>query len=318
MKNDTVPPPGFRDLLPPAAGKRRALEHTLAGVFEAEGFGEVRPPSVEHLALYQQGRQHAAAAAYRFLDRDDRLLALRADFTPAVARAVAARPPGAGEVRKHWYAGSVIRRTASSGGRYHEISQAGAEVFGTHGPEEDADVIRLLLRCLDRLGVHDVTVHVSHAGIAAELLARVLPDPERAARARRDILRRDAQALTERLRSWDVADPAGEALRALAGAPGGPSPEARIGGIAPGADRAQAALRAILGSLPPAETRVVPDLGELDELEYYTGVIFTVYHGGAPEPLGRGGRYDGLLGAFGLDLPAIGFSLALDQLAELI
>ena len=59
------------------------------------------------------------------------------------------------------------------------------------------------------------------------------------------------------------------------------------------------------------------DLAEIDDLEYYTGVMCTVYSPSLNRELGKGGRYDTLMREFGRDLPAIGFSLSLDALLEL-
>ena len=61
---------------------------------------------------------------------------------------------------------------------------------------------------------------------------------------------------------------------------------------------------------------VVYDLGEVRGLDYYTGVHFEVYVAGAGRAAGAGGRYDELMGRFGRPMPAVGFSLDLDTLAE--
>ncbi|MCB0865279.1 MAG: ATP phosphoribosyltransferase regulatory subunit, partial [Solirubrobacterales bacterium] len=60
--------------------------------------------------------------------------------------------------------------------------------------------------------------------------------------------------------------------------------------------------------------RVQLDFGLLRDLGYYTGAILEVYDPAYGDVLGGGGRYDGLLGAFGRPLPAAGFSLYLDRL----
>jgi ATP phosphoribosyltransferase regulatory subunit len=60
------------------------------------------------------------------------------------------------------------------------------------------------------------------------------------------------------------------------------------------------------------------DLGEVRGFEYYTGLVFEIHAPGAPLELGGGGRYDSLVARFGRDVPAIGFYLSLDRLAELL
>ena len=59
--------------------------------------------------------------------------------------------------------------------------------------------------------------------------------------------------------------------------------------------------------------RVQIDLGLLRDLGYYDGAIFEVYDPALGHVLGGGGRYDGFLAKFGIDLPAAGFSLYLER-----
>ena len=60
--------------------------------------------------------------------------------------------------------------------------------------------------------------------------------------------------------------------------------------------------------------RVIFDLGLVRSLGYYTGAIFQVYDPAHGVPIGNGGRYDELLGAFGDPLPAVGFALSMERL----
>jgi ATP phosphoribosyltransferase regulatory subunit len=60
--------------------------------------------------------------------------------------------------------------------------------------------------------------------------------------------------------------------------------------------------------------RLIFDLGLVRQLGYYTGAVFEVYDPALGAPIGRGGRYDDLLGRFGRDLPAVGFALNVDRL----
>ena len=59
--------------------------------------------------------------------------------------------------------------------------------------------------------------------------------------------------------------------------------------------------------------RVQIDLGLLRDLGYYSGAILEVYDPALGHVLGGGGRYDGLLKRFGVDLPAAGFALYLER-----
>jgi ATP phosphoribosyltransferase regulatory subunit len=60
------------------------------------------------------------------------------------------------------------------------------------------------------------------------------------------------------------------------------------------------------------------DLSEILGFDYYTGLIFEIHMPGAGVALGGGGRYDSLMGRFGADRPAVGFSMSLDRLAHVL
>ena len=65
---------------------------------------------------------------------------------------------------------------------------------------------------------------------------------------------------------------------------------------------------------PDVAARIIFDLGLVRSIGYYTGAVFQVYDPAYGVPLGSGGRYDELLGAFGRSLPAVGFALNVERL----
>ncbi len=90
--------------------------------------------------------------------------------------------------------------------------------------------------------------------------------------------------------------------------------EARsLGGAA--VERATARIGETFGALEArgVADRVQIDLGLLRDLGYYSGAILEVYDPAIGHVLGGGGRYDGLLKRFGVDLPAAGFALYLER-----
>src|SRR4029077_19931058 len=87
----------------------------------------------------------------------------------------------------------------------------------------------------------------------------------------------------------------------------------KLGGVA--AERATARLQETYEALEErgAAERVQIDLGLLRDLGYYSGAILEVYDPALGHILGGGGRYDGLLRRFGVDLPAAGFALYVER-----
>ena len=109
-------------------------------------------------------------------------------------------------------------------------------------------------------------------------------------------------------------------LRALPGLHGGR--DALVEGVARAKGTpAEGASKRLLALFDAAVARglgahLTADLGEVRGLAYYTGTIFHVYAAGTGDAIGSGGRYDELLARFGWDLPAAGYALDLDRMAE--
>lgn len=312
-------PAGYRDLVFDEARNRRRIEHHLSQLLEETGYGEILPSAVEYLELYRRGNQGSAEHAVKFFDRNDDILALRADFTPSVARIVARRLSGVPVPIRVWYSGNVFRKADTRGGRWSEFGQIGAECIGTNGIDIDAEVITLALRLLDELGIHDTECHVNHAGVFRGIVDDLDLSPEKLDRVKAEIDHKDARGLAARLESFGVAKDLQDQLRVLSRCVGGATvlQDAREHLRNSASLAAIGWLEELLVRCGPLGERITVDLTEIDDMEYYTGVIFTIFSPRLNEALGTGGRYDSLFREFGAPMPAIGFSLSMDGLMEI-
>jgi ATP phosphoribosyltransferase regulatory subunit len=313
-------PIGFRDALFEEAKARRSIEDTLAGVFEQRGFREIIPSSVEFLELYMRGNQAARDHAYRFLDREDNLLALRADFTPAVARIVSTRLASAEPPVKVWYAGNVFRKVDPRQGRYSETTQIGAELIGVHSTASDAELIAAAMLCLSKLGIESVQLHINHAGILSGIVDAAVLDHAERDQVKSQLDRKDMHGLAAKLEELGVRREIQAQLHALSRLIGGEEVvQQALRSI--DNERSRSALKelqSLAALLASWKAQIVYDLTEVDEMEYYTGVMFKMLSSRLRTELGGGGRYDTLLREFGTPIPAVGFSFSLENLVELV
>jgi ATP phosphoribosyltransferase regulatory subunit len=321
MKSRVIATPqGFRDVLFEDAARQRRIEQIFRDVLMAAGYREIIPSSIEFLELYERGHQHIRDRALKFLDRHDNLVALRADFTPAIARILASRPMPTDLPLKIFYAGSVVRRPDPTRGTPAESWQAGAELIGAGEGEADAAIIDLVLRAVEALGIRGTTIHLNHAGILGGLIEDMRLDERALVAVQGDIDRKDARGLAQRLRTLGVEERIQQQVQSVSQCTGDLEVLKSVASAVT-APRAAAALESLIrvfDQLPHWRDRITFDLTERDDLEYYTGLMFSIVHPGASHELGKGGRYDDLLPAFGLDLPAIGFSLWTDRLRALV
>jgi len=311
-------PAGFRDVLFDEAKTRRIIEGKLAALFSAEGFREVSPSGVEFLELYARGNQNSRGRAVKFLDRDDHLLALRADFTPAIARLVSTRLATAPPPLKVWYAGNVFRKVDQKHGRFCEFGQIGAELIGLNSVERDAEIINLGMHALSSLGIKQIRIHINHAGIFRGIVGDLALDEKSLDLVKSEIDRKDIRGLLSRLQTLGIAPETRAQVSTLSTCVG--SEEVlRTAAAAMRNDESRRAIDALVqlsSRLERWRDCITFDLAEIDEMEYYSGVMFTFFNPQLTSELGMGGRYDTLLREFGADMPAIGFSFSIDRLIE--
>jgi len=135
-------PTGARPLLIEETARRRGIESRFVTLLEGAGFAEVVLPIIDFAEPYVGVTERdAAKQSYRFTDRDGELVAIRSDFTPMVARALA--PSLNGQPLRVFYRGDVIRCQSTRLGANREMFQIGAELVGDASPEADVAMLQL-------------------------------------------------------------------------------------------------------------------------------------------------------------------------------
>jgi ATP phosphoribosyltransferase regulatory subunit len=310
-------PPGTRDVLPDEMRELRRLHLAMIEVFEDRGYGEVSTPAIEYDEVLARGGGRTADSAYRFFDEDGDLLALRSDMTVPIARLVASRFSDAEMPLRLCYLANAFRAVRPQRGQMREFAQAGVELIGAPAPGGTAEVVEVLEATLDAAGLDRAVIGLGDADLYRQLLAELGVEGE----ARESLLARlaahDLVGLEAELSALDgIGDEQVATCMALSQLRGGREvlEEARaLGGDA--VERATARLGETLEALEArgVADRVQIDLGLLRDLGYYSGAILEVYDPALGHVLGGGGRYDGLLERFGVDLPAAGFALYLER-----
>ena len=311
-------PPGTRDVLPDEMRELRKLQESLLGVFEDFGYGEVRTPTIEYAEVVSRGDEGSAGDAYRFFDDRGELLALRTDMTIPIARLVATR---FGEVAPPWrlsYIANSYRAVTPQRARLREFGQAGVELIGLDGPDCIAEVVEILSRSLDAVGLGDAVIGLGDAELWAALVRDLGGTEEVVESSSRRLVAHDIVGLDAVLRECGEFDEGSlETLLEVVQMRGGPDLISSAFGR--GGERFDQVLsrmgttcEAISGR--SVGERIQIDFGMLRELGYYTGSIIEVYDPSVGEAIGGGGRYDGLMKRFGVEQPAAGFSLYLEPI----
>src|SRR6478672_5014824 len=172
-------PEYIEDILPPEAETIERLRRTLLDHFRGHGYRLVQPPLIEHLDSLLTGTGHALALqTFKVIDPlSGRLLGVRADITPQVAR-IDAHLLNREGVTRLCYAGSVAHAQPSGLNHTREPLQIGAEVYGHAGVESDVEIQTLLAGALRAAGVEDLYLDLGHVGVFRSLMQRASVEHE--------------------------------------------------------------------------------------------------------------------------------------------
>ncbi len=309
-------PPGTRDVLPDEMRELRSLKRALLEVFEGRGYGEVATPAIEYDEVMSRGDGRAARSSYRFFDESGELLALRSDMTVPIARLVAGRYADSEPPYRLCYLASAYRAVRPQSGQLREFEQAGVELIGASAAEGTVEVIEVLEAALDAAGLDRAVIGLGDADLYRQLLEEVGVEGEARDPVLASLATHDLVGLEQRLSEAGIGAERVETCVGLTQLRGGKEvlEQARgLGGEA--VERAIARIGETYEELERrgAADRVQIDLGLLRDLGYYSGAILEVYDPALGYVLGGGGRYDGLMKSFGLDLSAAGFGLDLQR-----
>jgi ATP phosphoribosyltransferase regulatory subunit len=309
-------PPGTRDILPDEMRELRRLHRDLIEVFESRGYGEVATPAIEYDEVLARGDGRTADSAYRFFDERGDLLALRSDMTVPIARLVASRYAGSEPPLRLCYLANAFRAVRPQRGQMREFAQAGVELIGAPAPGGTAEVVEVLEAALDAASLDRAVIGLGDADLYRQLLTEFGVEGEDRDSILERLATHDLVGLEAELSAAGIGEEQVATCVSLSQLRGGREvlEEARaLGGAV--VERATARLGETLGALEErgAASRVQVDLGLLRDLGYYSGAILEVYDPALGHVLGGGGRYDGLLNRFGVDLPAAGFALYLER-----
>ncbi|MCF3946381.1 ATP phosphoribosyltransferase regulatory subunit [Acidiphilium sp. AL] len=281
-------PSGFTDLLPPDAEFEARLTETLTASFGAHGYQRVKPPLVEFESTLFAGSGAAVAdQTYRFMDPESqRMMGLRADTTPQIARIATTRLAAAPRPLRLAYAGQCLLVRGSQRAPERQVAQAGIELIGPDRPEADAETVAVAAAALAAAGIGAISIDLT----MPPLIPALLGDATNHAALTRALDRKDAAGIaahggTLAPTLLALLNAAGTADSALAALEKIVLPSA----IRPMADRLAATVAAIRHLAPTL--RLTIDPVEFRGYRYHTGIAVTIFAPGRQAELGRGGRY---------------------------
>ncbi len=314
-------PEGTRDLLFSSCKALRQTENTIRETLENRGYSEIITPAVEYYDVFAQANPNLDQEnMLKIIDKSGRICVARPDNTTPIARIAATRLDDETFPVRLYYSQKVFRSVSSGHGHRGEFLQIGAELIGADGLEADIDIVSAAFETLKNAGATEFRLELGHAEIYKALIAALDVDEQTAESIRRLIENKSFAALGDMLAPYRLK-PEAKALCAMPQLFGGvevlDEVEMLTGNVR--VLGAVAYLRRLYSALDKAGFggEIMIDLGLVHEMDYYTGIMFRGYVGGAGTVIVSGGRYNALCAKFGRDLPAGGFGVDVENLAQL-
>lgn len=320
MALSTQPYKGARDFYPEDKRLQKYMFRTMRKVVERFGYEEYDAPILEPLDIYlaKTGEEIVNEQTYTFEDRGGRKVAIRPEMTPTVSRMVAARRQQL-VYPVRWYNIDVRwRYERPQRGRYRAFYQLDADIFGVSGIEAEHEIIQVADKIMKAFGAKPemYTIRLN----SRKLMDALFHDYLKLNKTQSHTMAK----LIDRMHKMDYAE-----FEGLADAIFQPSqrdkgaPEALLSFLNV---RELAAIPEQLYSLPSVQnlkklmgllsasgvTNAVFDPTLMRGFDYYTDIVFEVFdnHPDNNRSMFGGGRYDGLVGLFGVEpVPTVGFAM---------
>jgi histidyl-tRNA synthetase len=318
MSLSTQPYKGARDFYPEDKRVQKYMFSVLRAAVERYGYEEYDAPILEPLDIYlaKSGEEIVNDQTYMFEDRGGRKVVIRPEMTPTVSRMVAARRQELAYPLRWYSIPNLWRYERPQRGRLREHWQLNVDVFGISGTAAELEMVTLVNAIFNDFGAKAAMyeIRLNHRGLINYLLGDYLKLDE--------VEQHTVGKLIDRMNKMERTDFISKIDAAV-------SDSARSNGVT---EKLLAILDAKSIMELPQEARAQPSYQEIDVLlgqlqtagiknaifdptimrgfDYYTGIIFEVIDTNSENnrSMMGGGRYDGLVGLFGVaPVPTVGF-----------
>jgi ATP phosphoribosyltransferase regulatory subunit len=309
-------PFGLRDIFPFESSERNAIKSIIRSQFQQWGYGEVKTPVMEYTENISIGvGKDWKDKLINFIDTDGSLISLRADMTIPIARLAGMRLKKDQIPSRFCYFSDVFRQSNTQIGDKRVYSQAGLEFIGSKNQiKADAEVLIVFIRVLHDLGLSEFKLGLGHIGFIDGLSDWFGLDEIDKEGLKKKIVLKDFVGIENDLNAIDKKK-TGLFMDLL-------RPENNIEKISDAVKKIDTKsvsrvfkyLKELTVLLEEQECSkcILFDFSIIRDFDYYTGLLFEAYSPKITEIIGSGGRYDGLIKKFGLDVPATGFAIDID------
>lgn len=311
----TQPYKGTRDYYPEDKRVQNYIFEKWRQVAQRHGYQEYGTPMLEPLEVYKakSGDELASEQTYTFTDRGDRTVAIRPEMTPSISRMVAAKRQDLGYPARLYSIANFMRYERPQRGREREFWQLNADIFGVEGVLADMEIIEMaheIMRAFDAKS-NMYVIRVNHRGLVDQVMDKYLGLDKAQAHDMVKLLDRKEKITPDEFatRAHQIVSDKSTLTKL--------STLVKVKTIEDLPEELQkldvvTELKELFGYLEKAKIDNAKfDVTLMRGFDYYTGMVFEIFdlHPDNNRAMFGGGRYDGLVGLFGVDsVPTVGFA----------
>ncbi len=162
-------PRGTRDYIGKDMATKTEIENIAREVAKSFNATEITTPMFEHTSLFLRGVGETTDIVqkemYTFTDKGNRSITLKPEGTAGVARAYLENKLfNEPKPMKFFYFTPAFRYEKPQAGRLRQHHQFGFEMFGVKGALGELEVISVLIKLFERLGIKGATLHINSIG----------------------------------------------------------------------------------------------------------------------------------------------------------
>lgn len=299
--------------------KRYSVMTALNNRFTTYGYEPVDIPTYESYDLYTsiRGTVHRHDMV-KTIDPSGEILVLRPDVTIPLMKQVAKQHYNHPINSRYYYTLKVYRHSFGEG-KHKERTQSGVELLGDDSIEADAELIALAIHSLRDLSIVDFKIELGHAQFLNRLLEQLKLTNEQNKRLKQLIHSKNLIELTPFLDKYVLDSSLKRAIEQIPlmyGEPDEVFQRAKEFILTDAMTCDLQYLQDLYQMLKDygVSEHIVIDLGLVNHMDYYSGIIFQGFVQTVGKPVLMGGRYDELAKQFQANLPAIGFAIDLETL----
>ncbi|KIN81086.1 ATP phosphoribosyltransferase regulatory subunit [Clostridium botulinum] len=314
-------PKGMKDILFEESNIKLNVEERLRKIYKYSGFSEIISPTIEFYDVFNSNIQAIPQEKmYKLFDNLGRILVLRPDMTTPIGRITGTKMKDCTYPLKLCYTANIFRVNEKLNGKRVEITQSGIEIIGTKGIKSDVDSIVTAINALLSLGLRNFKIELGEAGLFEALTENMRIEEENLKKLKEIIRNKNYVALKKFLDeiSLKYSKEDFEIIENLPKLFGDIEIIEKAKALTKN-EKALQFLNDIYNIYKSIEniglgSYISIDLGMVQNIDYYTGIIFKGYVEEVGDSILSGGRYDNLIQHFGVELPATGFAINVDDI----